>query len=83
MSQDSSADADFFAEIARVLDDVPDTGTHFYSLGQPITPALRGAMTAWLRTLPSGLGEAELEARARAWYAASEWSEGESGPGAG
>ena len=78
MSQYSPAESAFLAEIGRVLHGTSDSATHFYSLRHPMPPNLQAAMTAWLRTLPSGLGEAELSARARAWYDGLGSPEGES-----
>ena len=68
MPQYSPAESAFLVEIGRVLYGTSDSATHFYSLRHPMPANLQAAMTAWLRTLPAGLGEAELSARARAWY---------------
>ena len=74
---DSRADIELLAEIGRVMHGADDGGAHVLRLRRPVPPALLPGLTEWLRTLPSGIGEAELSARAQAWYGAWGASDGE------
>ena len=60
----------FFHEMRRVLRGDGPTTTDFFRVQQPVPAGTLKEVTMWLRTLPTGIGEAELEARVRARYGA-------------
>ncbi len=57
----------FLREMHRVIEGEHSTGTDFYSLPVPVPADQLVALTGWLRTLPSGIGLEELQARSREW----------------
>jgi len=64
----SDAQAAMIAELQRVLRDEGTVSAEaFFAMVGPLDDAQLGALTRWLRTLPTGLGEQRLVEALHAW----------------
>ena len=61
-------ETELIIEMRRVLHGQDPEGTNFFAFRDPVTDEQLAAMIDWLRSLPSGLGEAGVDARLRAQF---------------
>ena len=63
----SAARDEFLRELQRVLDGEGTVSASFFETTGPLDEAQLAALARWLRTLPTGLGEARLVRALHEW----------------